>query len=113
MSFFFFAPLTHPIQDRLLPENFVVPAWKPPSELDLANAPAFSQKPHKTPKKSPAPLSTIDQQPDDNGSTDSEEDDDAEGEPELLRPATPTPLFVFFVFTIHLTYANPSQTFAS
>lgn len=87
-----------------MPENFEIPVWKPPAELELASAPSFPQKFPKTPKKSPAPLSTIAQQPDDNSGTDSDEDDDAEGEPELQRPATPTPPYVFHPFLIHPTY---------
>lgn len=107
---FSFQVLTYSIQDRLLPENFEIPAWKPPTELDLANAPSFPQQFHKTPKKSPAPLSTIAQQLDDHGSSDSEEEDEGEGETELLRPATPAPPYVSFLL-IHppwlIRYRSP------
>jgi hypothetical protein len=68
-----------------LPPNFEVPAWAPPSELDLADAPVFS--PH--PKKRPATLSNIAQQPE---GDDEEEQDDEDDDFDMGRPGkTPTP----------------------
>ena len=90
-----------------MPENFEIPAWNPPAELDLANAPAFPQKFNKTPKKPPVPLSTIAQQPDNGDSTDNGEEEDEEGEAELQRPArTPTPPYA----TLHVLSPSVSLT---
>ncbi|KAJ7211673.1 hypothetical protein GGX14DRAFT_393992 [Mycena pura] len=86
IHFGLFAPLTR-IQDRLLPENFQVPFWAAPTELELANAPTFPQSPRKT----PARLSSIANQQDDDGEEEQDEEDD-DGDFEMERPGkTPTP----------------------
>ncbi|KAJ7193668.1 hypothetical protein GGX14DRAFT_577125 [Mycena pura] len=73
--------------DRLLPENFQVPFWVAPTELELANAPTFPQSPRKT----PARLSSIANQQDDDGEEEQDEEDDY-GDFEMERPGkTPTP----------------------
>ena len=81
-----FAQLTQ-FQDRLLPENFRVPFWAAPTELELANAPTFPQSPRKT----PARLSSIAHQQDDDGEEEQDEED-GDGDFEMERPGrTPTP----------------------
>ncbi|KAJ7215862.1 hypothetical protein GGX14DRAFT_562321 [Mycena pura] len=73
--------------ERLLPENFQVPFWTAPTELELANAPVFPQSFPKT----PARLSSIARQPDED--VEEEQDgDDGDGDVEMERPGrTPTP----------------------
>ncbi|KAJ7191749.1 hypothetical protein GGX14DRAFT_578765 [Mycena pura] len=78
---------SQPQYDHLLPENFQVPFWEAPTELELANAPTFPQSPRKT----PARLSSIAHQQDDDGEEEQDEDD-GDGDVEMERPGrTPTP----------------------
>ncbi|KAJ7205791.1 hypothetical protein GGX14DRAFT_568684 [Mycena pura] len=73
--------------DRLLPENFQVPFWAAPTELELANAPTFPQSPRKT----PARLSSIAHQQDDDGEEEQDEGD-GDGDVEMERSGkTPSP----------------------
>ncbi|KAJ7196480.1 hypothetical protein GGX14DRAFT_574807 [Mycena pura] len=73
--------------EHLLPENFQVPFWTAPTELELANAPVFPQSFPKT----PARLSSIARQPDED--VEEEQDgDDGDGAVEMERPGrSPTP----------------------
>ena len=86
-----FTQLTQ-FQDRLLPENFQVPFWAAPTELELANAPTFPQSPRKT----PARLSSIAHQQDDDGEEEQDEGD-GDGDVEMERSGkTPSPPYVSF-----------------
>ncbi|KAJ7184051.1 hypothetical protein GGX14DRAFT_409346 [Mycena pura] len=67
--------------------NFQVPSWTAPTELELANAPVFPQSFPKT----PARLSSIARQPDEDGEEE-QDGDDGDGDVEMERPGrTPTP----------------------
>ncbi|KAJ7193165.1 hypothetical protein GGX14DRAFT_577522 [Mycena pura] len=73
------------VPDRLLPENFEVPSWKPPSEMALAEAPVLLP-----PKKRPSTLSNIAQQPDgDDDDGDGDDDEDEEIERAARTPSPP------------------------
>ncbi|KAJ7206924.1 hypothetical protein GGX14DRAFT_568013 [Mycena pura] len=73
--------------ERLLPENFQVPFWTAPTELELANAPVFPQSFPKT----PARLSSIACQPDEDGEEE-QDGEDGDGAVEMEHPGrSPTP----------------------
>jgi len=111
MPRFYSSPLIHPltlIQERLLPENFEVPAWEPPSELALAKAPAFT----KSTGKRPVSLASIAVAPDD--SDENEDEEIAEEAPRARGAKTQSASYVLFILFLYYSLTLALQNvFAS